>query len=105
MCETSRPMEGGAAAPSPDRSTHARRWASNERIAASARSHRFREHTAVPFICECSDETCSELLRLPLSDFTAARELGRYVVYPGHAVAATLPLHAAPTYWIVGESA
>ncbi len=98
-------MEGAAAAPSPDRSAHSRRWASNERIAASARSHRFADTTTVPFICECSDDGCSELIRLPLEEFLGARCLGRYLVYPGHAVEATLPLHAAQAYWIVGESA
>jgi hypothetical protein len=89
----------------PGDGAHARRWASNQRIAASARSHRFREKTAVPFICECSDEACAELLRLSLGEFVSARELGRYLVYPGHAVEATLPLHAAPSYWIVGDNA
>lgn len=98
-------MEGGAAAPSPDPRAHARRWASNERIAASARSHRFAERTAVPFICECSDDGCSELIRMPLGEFVSARTLGRYLVFPGHAVEATLPLHAAQSYWIVGETA
>lgn len=98
-------MEGAAAAPLPGGGTHTRRWVSNQRIAASARSHRFREKTAVPFICECSDDDCAELIRLPLGEFVSARELGRYLVYPGHAVVATLPLHAAPSYWIVGESA
>jgi hypothetical protein len=98
-------MEGGAAAPSPGESAHARRWASNQRIAASARSHRFGESTAVPFVCECSSEACGELIRMPLGEFVAARELGRYLVFPGHAVHARLPLHAAPAYWIVGESA
>lgn len=98
-------MEGAAAAPSPNRSTHTRRWASNERIAASARAHRFAEATAVPFICECSDDRCAELIRLPLGEFVSARMLGRYMVFPGHAVEATLPLHAAQAYWIVGESA
>jgi hypothetical protein len=89
----------------PDHRAHTRRWASNQRIAASARSHRFGENTAVPFICECSDEGCTDLIRLPLGEFGTARELGQFLVSPGHAVEATLPLHAAPSYWIVGKTA
>ena len=93
----------GAAAPAPAGRIHAQRWASNERIAASARAHRFGATTAVPFICECSDDRCSELIRLPLGEFSTARTLGRYLVVPGHAVDEAHRLHTERAYWIVGE--
>jgi hypothetical protein len=81
------------------------RWRSNERIAASARSHHFDDVTAIPFICECVSADCSELLRLTLTEFAAARRLGRYLIAPGHHVEGTRHLHTERTYWIVDEGA
>jgi hypothetical protein len=59
----------------------------NLRIAYTARSHRFDGTIPVPFICECSDERCDELIRLTLTEYTAARDAGGdYLVAPGHQV-------------------
>lgn len=88
------------AAPQPSGSPVRRRRASNERIAAAALSHRFDRLTAVPFICECADVECSELLRLTLDELAGARKLGATVVAPGHAPGGT-SVHSEAGYWIV----
>jgi hypothetical protein len=58
----------------------------NERIAATARSNRFDRQIAVPFICECSEPRCEELIRVTLGEFDAAREESDYLTAPGHQV-------------------
>jgi hypothetical protein len=88
------------AAPQRDGSPVWRRRASNERIAAAALSHRFDRLTAVPFICECADDECSELLRLTLDELTGARKLGAAIVAPGHAVV-DRSVRSERGYWIV----
>ena len=88
------------AAPQPHGSPVQRRRASNERIAAAALSHRFDRLTAVPFICECAEAECSELLRLTLDERAAARKLGATVVAPGHA-AGGASVHSERSYWVV----
>lgn len=88
------------AAPQQDGSPVRRRRASNERIAAAALSHRFDRLTAVPFICECAEAECSELLRLTLDELASARKLGATVVAPGHA-AGGASVHSERGYWVV----
>jgi hypothetical protein len=40
---------------------------------------------AVPFLCECSDRACREIVRLPWREYAAIHEHPhRYVVTPGH---------------------
>jgi hypothetical protein len=63
-----------------------RRRISNERIATAARAHRFDDATAVPFICECREDECGELVRLPLGRFAEMRTIGRPLLAPGHEV-------------------
>jgi hypothetical protein len=58
----------------------------NARIAATARARRFDRATAVPFICECSEPTCEELIRLTLTQFATTRAESDYVVASGHEV-------------------
>jgi hypothetical protein len=58
----------------------------NEHIAAVARLNRFDRQIAVPFICECSEHRCEELIRLTLGEFHAARIESDYLVAPGHQV-------------------
>lgn len=60
----------------------------NGRIALTARSHKFERQTAVPFICECSNHRCEELIRLTLGQYEAARGESHYIVAPGHHVRA-----------------
>lgn len=56
------------------------------RIAYTARQHRFDPTIPVPFICECSDDRCDELIRLTLSEYTDARNASDFLVAPGHQV-------------------
>jgi hypothetical protein len=57
----------------------------NERIAAKARSVSF--DSRVPFLCECTDERCVELVSLPLDEYDSVRsDPGRMVTIPGHPV-------------------
>jgi hypothetical protein len=58
----------------------------NEHIASVARLNRFDRQIAVPFICECSEHHCEELIRLTLGEFHAARTESDYLVAPGHQV-------------------
>ena len=39
----------------------------------------------VPFICECEDETCTEIIRVPLGEYEAVRASDdQFVIVPGH---------------------
>ena len=58
----------------------------NERIAAAAAHHHFERDMPVPFLCECSDRRCEELLRMTLVAYREARAGGDYLVAPGHQV-------------------
>ena len=46
------------------------------------------------FRCECGDATCGRRLELSLQAFDAARESGRPLVVPGHAVTRAQALRA-----------
>ena len=58
----------------------------NERIAATAAANKFDRAITVPFICECSEHRCEDLVRLTLAQFEAARGESDYVVAPEHQV-------------------
>ncbi len=82
----------------------------NERIAEAARQYDRTER--VPFICECADPECRELLVLSLDEYEGVRaESAHFIVLPGHEQSA--PQHVAlveerPKYHIVeriGEAA
>jgi hypothetical protein len=88
-----------------ERPANERRRESNERIAASARSHHFDDVTAIPFICECAADDCFDLLRLTLIEFGAGRRLGRYLIAPGHVIEGARHLRTEHAYWIVGTGA
>jgi hypothetical protein len=56
----------------------------NEQIRVSAEQYRFDE--AVPFLCECSELTCTDSVRLPLKSYREARAKGdAFILRPGHA--------------------
>ena len=40
----------------------------NQRIAGAALLHRFDPSAHVPFLCECTDDRCEEIVRLTLDD-------------------------------------
>ena len=60
--------------------------ARNERIASAAARHRFDREAPVPFLCECSDGRCEELLRMTIDRYRAARAAADFLVAPGHQV-------------------
>ena len=60
----------------------------NERIRTFASEHDLHEQL-IPFICECADRRCQELLRLRLDEYEAVRSNPRrFINVPGHQVAA-----------------
>jgi hypothetical protein len=59
----------------------------NERIGAAAGI--YDVDMPVPFICECADRDCSEIVRLDLDDYEEIRADSRHFLNaPGHHVAA-----------------
>jgi hypothetical protein len=58
----------------------------NTRIAASARWHHFGDVARVPFLCECEDDACRELITLSLTEYDRLRADSLYLVADGHAV-------------------
>jgi hypothetical protein len=59
----------------------------NERIARTADEQGI--HEIVPFICECADERCSEILQLSLEEYESVRADGTlFLNAPGHQRAA-----------------
>jgi hypothetical protein len=49
--------------------------AANERIRDSAKSYEL--DGALPFICECADEACTTVMRVPLEKYAEVREHAR----------------------------
>lgn len=47
--------------------------AANERLRRVAGSYRFGQADRIPFICECADESCREIVILSLSDYEHIR--------------------------------
>jgi hypothetical protein len=45
----------------------------NERLRRAAASHRFRQTDRVPFVCECADEKCREIVMLTIDDYENIR--------------------------------
>jgi hypothetical protein len=59
----------------------------NERIGAFAAKHELRDD-ALPFICECADMRCHEIVTLALDEYEKVRSNPRWFVNaPGHQVA------------------
>ena len=60
----------------------------NERIQKRARELDFPD--PVPFICECGDAQCREILRLTLEEYESVRRAGgaSFFLVPGHEQAA-----------------
>ncbi len=57
----------------------------NERMERAARSHRFEAIQRVPFICECADPSCREIVMLSLVDYEAIRaHPDRFFLVAGH---------------------
>ncbi len=57
--------------------------ASNDRIAAAVR--RLGIEWPAPYLCECPDGRCGEVIRLLLAEYEALRARAQhFAVYPGH---------------------
>jgi hypothetical protein len=57
----------------------------NERIERAAQSHHFEVSQRVPFICECADPCCRELVMISLVDYEAVRaHPDRFFLVAGH---------------------
>jgi hypothetical protein len=72
----------------------------NEHIAAAARINRFDRQIAVPFVCECSEHRCEELIRLTLGQFDSARSESDYLVAPGHQVESARIVRVRDGLWL-----
>jgi hypothetical protein len=60
----------------------------NERIESVAQSHEV-DLPQIPFICECADMNCREILRIPLAEYEDVRGDGRlFINAPSHEKAA-----------------
>lgn len=58
--------------------------AANAQIQEKAESLEM-DGTPVPFLCECSDLGCTEIIRLSLADYGAARaHTGAFILVSGH---------------------
>src|SRR5262249_35582109 len=59
--------------------------AKNERTRTVALSYRFEPSQRVPFLCECGDQHCLEIVMLSLVDYERVREHpSRFVLVAGH---------------------
>jgi hypothetical protein len=57
----------------------------NEQIERAAKEHEVADH--VPFLCECAEETCTEIVRLSLAEYEQVRsDPTHFVNAPGHHV-------------------
>lgn len=57
----------------------------NERIREAQVELGVGDGDKLPFLCECDDVSCRELIRLTSAEYGAVREsAGRYVVVEGH---------------------
>ncbi|MGH3003791.1 MAG: hypothetical protein ACRDM1_14200 [Gaiellaceae bacterium] len=57
----------------------------NQQIAAAAADYGLEDGRLVPFVCECSDPGCTELIRLELDDYRRIRGNPRWFVHArGH---------------------
>ncbi len=48
--------------------------AANDRMRRLAESHRFEPNQGVPFLCECADPGCREIVMLSIEDYERLRE-------------------------------
>lgn len=63
---------------------NARFRAANERIARAADEHGLLD-APIPFVCECSDPSCVQLVSLPLEAYRRVRGNGRWFLHAaGH---------------------
>ena len=57
----------------------------NERMRLAAASYRFEPSQGVPFLCECADPSCYEIVMLSLDDYEDVRaHPNRFLLVAGH---------------------
>lgn len=57
----------------------------NERLRRNAGSYRFEDTDRVPFVCECADQHCSEVVMLSIEQYEQVREHSRrFLLAAGH---------------------
>jgi hypothetical protein len=57
----------------------------NERVRRAADSHRFRREDRVPFLCECADQSCREIVMLTIEDYEHIRSHATwFLLVAGH---------------------
>jgi hypothetical protein len=60
----------------------------NEEIDAAATEHGLDDGRLTPFICECSDPRCTQIIRLTLREYRRVRGNPRWFAHaPGHEIA------------------
>ena len=74
--------------------------ARNERIAASARVHHFDFSVPVPFICECDDKRCEQLIRLTLVEYARVRDACDHLTAPGHQIDGATIVRVKDGVWL-----
>lgn len=57
--------------------------AANDEIAAAAEEHGLGDGRPVPFICECSDPRCTEVISLTLAEYKRVRSNPRWFAHAG----------------------
>lgn len=72
----------------------------NERIADTARKHHFDHLVAVPFICECDEERCEQLVRLTLVEYARVRDACDHLTAPGHQIDAARIIRVKDGVWL-----
>ncbi len=59
--------------------------AANDQIEAAAVDHGFGRNGAVPFLCECSDPRCTQIIRLTPAEYDEVRSNPRWFAHAeGH---------------------
>jgi hypothetical protein len=62
--------------------------------------------TAVPFLCECGDRSCTRIVRLKLAEFDRVRRGNRrFVLLPGHEADQPVRVVARGDHFVVVEAA
>jgi hypothetical protein len=58
---------------------------SNERLRRAAATHRFEGNQRVPFVCECADPQCREIVMLSIEEYEQVRAYPtRFLLVAGH---------------------
>lgn len=76
----------------------------NNEIAAQARD--IGGGDLAPFLCECADERCTQIVQLTLDEYEDVRsDDGRHLLLPGHALAPDERVREqSDRYWIAEKS-